>query len=94
MKDQQIQSRDDDGRVIADMNVEGTPWHDRAASFIDRQASEAARKQTVQAYSDRMTSSEARRYTFYALLAGLALVAVMASVWIVLILFMTQIWFR
>ncbi len=91
---QKMQYEDDDGRVIADMNVAGAPWHDKAANFVDRQAREAERKKTMQEYNERMSAADARRYTFYALLAGLALTAALAIVWALLILFMTQVWFR
>ncbi|NLC13147.1 MAG: hypothetical protein GX768_03765 [Chloroflexi bacterium] len=94
MKDQKTQFDDDDGRTIVSMDVDGTPWHDRNVKFAERQAQELGVKQKRAMYGDRMTNSEARRYTFYALLAGLALTAVMAAVWILLVLFMTQVWFR
>lgn len=94
MKNQKRQYDDDDGRVVADMDVAGTPWHDRTVSFAEKQARELDRKQRAETYGERMSGSDARRYTFYALLAGLALTAAMAVVWILLALFMTQVWFR
>ncbi len=62
--------------------VDGTPWHDRNVKFAERQAHDLGVKQQRAMYGDRMTNSEARRYTFYALLAGLALTAAIAAVWI------------
>ena len=94
MKDQKTQFDDDDGRTIVSMDVDGTPWHDRNVKFAGRQAQKLGVKQKRGMDGERMTNSEARRYTFYALLAGLALTAVMAAVWILLVLFMTQVWFR
>ncbi len=94
MQNQKSQFEEDDGRVIANMDVDGMPWHDRRVKFEERQDQKAQRAQRVQMYGERMTKSEARQYTFYALLAGLALVAVFATVWGLLILFMTQVWFR
>ena len=94
MRNQKTQFDDDDGRTIVDMNVVGTPWHDRNVNFAEKQADEYNRKQKVEMYGERMTNSEARRYTFYAMLAGLALTAALAAVWILLVLFMTQVWFR
>jgi hypothetical protein len=40
-----------------------------------------------------MTRSEARRYTFYAVLAGLTVALVFSAIWILLTLFMTRVWF-
>ena len=76
------------------MDVDGTPWHDRNVNFAERQAQDLGRRQKVAMYGERMTGSEARRYTFYAMLAGLALTAALATVWILLVLFMTQVWFK
>ncbi|MDD2521961.1 MAG: hypothetical protein PHW11_03975 [Anaerolineaceae bacterium] len=94
MRNQNKQYDDDDGRTIVDMDVDGMPWHDRNVRFAEKQARDFDRKQKAEMYGERMTNSEARRYTFYALLAGLALTAALAVVWIVLVLFMTQVWFR
>ena len=93
MRNQKTQFDDDDGRTIVDMDIVGTPWHDRNVNFAEKQADEFNRKQKVAMYGERMTNSEARRYTFYAMLAGLALTAALAAVWILLVLFMTQVWF-
>ena len=77
---------DDDGRVICNMDVEGMKWHDRRV----RQERRAERK----AQGTQMTRSEARRYTRYAVLAGLTIALVFAVTWILLTLFMTQVWLR
>jgi hypothetical protein len=75
---QQPDDFEDDGRVVCDMNVAGMPWHQ------DR----CARTTTDSGQERRV------RYTWYALLAGLALVAVFSIVWILFTLFATQVWFR
>ena len=93
MQNQTKQFDDDDGRTIVSMDVDGTPWHDRNVRFAEKQARALEQKQKV-GYGDRITNSEARRYTFYAMLAGLALTAALAAVWILLVLFMTQVWFK
>ncbi|MEL7626794.1 MAG: hypothetical protein AAGU15_08045 [Anaerolineaceae bacterium] len=94
MRNQKKQYDDDDGRTIVDMDVVGTPWHDKNVKFAEKQAREVERKRKAEMYGERMTNSEARRYTFYALLAGLALTAALALVWVLLVLFMTQVWFK
>ena len=83
---------DDDGRVIADMNVEGMPWHDRQVRREKRAERRAERKARVP-QGAQLTKSEARRYTFYAVLAGLTVALVFSVVWILLTLFMTRVWF-
>lgn len=94
MQNQKKRYDDDDGRTIVSMDVDGTPWHDRNVNFAERQAQDLGRRQKVAMYGERMTGSEARRYTFYAMLAGLALTAALATVWVLLVLFMTQVWFK
>lgn len=83
---------DDDGRVIANMNVEGMPWHDRQVRREKREERRAKRNET-RPQGAQLTRSEARRYTFYAVLAGLTVALVFSLVWILLTLFMTRVWF-
>lgn len=87
MANKSKQYDDDDGRVICNMDVEGTRWHDKA---IRRRENETRRV----AQGNQMTRSEAWRYTWYAVLAGLLIVAVFAVTWVLFILFCTEIWFR
>ncbi len=81
---------DDDGRVICNMDVEGMSWHDRRI----RREKRAERRKSVEPRGGQMTKSEARRFTWYAVLAGLTIVAVFSLVWILFTLFLTQVWFR
>lgn len=83
---------DDDGRVIANMNVEGMPWHDRQVRR-EKRAERREERRTRISQSTQLTRSEARRYTFYAVLAGLTVALVFSAVWILLTLFMTRVWF-
>jgi hypothetical protein len=86
---QQPDDFEDDGRVVCDMNVAGMPWHqDRCA----RTATDSGQESRVR--GEPITKPELRRYTWYALLAGLALVAVFSIVWILFTIFATQVWFR
>ena len=85
---------DDDDRVIANMNVEGAPWYDRDVRQTRKRESETERKAKVKLYGERMSGSEARRYTFYALLAGLTIALAFAAVYALVILFMTQVWLK
>lgn len=86
---QQPDDLEDDGRVICDMNVSGMPWHQNRGS----QAIVSPRKDS-RLRGDPITKPELRRYTWYALLAGLAVVAIFSIVWILFTLFATQVWFR
>jgi hypothetical protein len=89
MRRQPKEYPDDDGRVIVDMDVEGMRWYDRRI----RKEKRAERRSNLPA-GDQLTKSQARRFTFYALLAGLTIFAVYAVVWALVLLFMTQVWFR
>ncbi len=89
MARKQEQFDDDDGRVICDMDVEGMKWHDRRVRREKR-----AEKKAKTYQGERMTKSESRRFTWYAVLAGLTIVLVYAVVWVLFTLFATQIWFR
>jgi len=83
------QYNDDDGRVICDMDVDGMSWHDKRV----RREIRASRKAKSHE-GPKMTKSEARRFTWYAVSAGLLIVLVFAVTWVLFTLFATQIWFR
>ena len=89
MKRQPKQYDDDDGRVIVSMDVEGMKWHDRRIRKEKR-----SEKRAISSSGVQLTKSEARRFTFHAVLAGLTIFAVYAVVWALVLLFMTQVWFR
>lgn len=85
---------DDDGRVIASMDVDGMPWHDRRVRKEQSAAlKEAARLQRKQP-GERMTDSETRRYIAYSLLAGLVIAAVFSVTIVLFVLFAQFIWLR
>lgn len=75
---------EDDGRTIADMNVEGMPWYYRAQS--DKAATGEQR--------DAMTREEQRMYTWAAIKAGLLIVLIFAVVFGLFIAFCDFVWFR
>lgn len=81
---------DDDGRVICDMDVDGMRWHDRRV----RREARAEKTAKTSSQGVQMTRAESRRFTWYAVLAGVTMVAVYGVVWALLLLFMTQVWFR
>lgn len=87
MKAKLKQYDDDDGRVICNMNVEGTRWHDKTVRQRERE-----KRRIPQ--GEQMTQSEARRFTWYAILSGLMIAAAFSLIWVLFILFCTKIWFR
>lgn len=89
MPQQKKQYDDDDGRVICDMDVEGMRWHDKRVRREERAARKAAQQQ-----GDPLTDSEARRFTWYSILAGLLIVLVFAVTWVLFTLFCIYVWFR
>jgi len=78
---------DDDGRVICSMDVEGMRWHDKRVRGEKREANRVSQ-------GNQMTKSEARQFTWYAVLAGLLIAAVFSVTWVLFILFCTEIWFK
>ena len=64
---------DDDGRTIVDMNVEGMPWYDSQIKKEKRKTERAALQEKIDR-GEALTRRESIRYTFYAVLAGLAVV--------------------
>jgi hypothetical protein len=90
MKKQPRQYDDDDGRVICDMDVDGMRWHDRR---LRRELRDQRRTRSVPP-GETMTRSEARLYTWYAVLAALTIVAVFSVTWVLFTLFLTKVWFR
>jgi hypothetical protein len=87
MANQKKQYDDDDGRVILNMDIEGMQWHDKRV----RQEKRTERKV---GHGDQLTRSEARQFTWYAILAGLLIVAVFSVTWVLFILFCINVWFR
>ncbi len=78
---------DDDGRVICNMNVEGMRWHDKPARPRELPPSQPAPQ-------NPLTRAEARRYTWYAVKAGLLVATVFSLGLVLFTLFCTQVWFR
>ncbi len=76
---------EDDGRTIADMNVDGMPWY--IPGQKDRTESDGADHY-------QMSPREQRMYTFAAIKAGLLIVGVFGAVFAAFIAFCDFIWFK
>lgn len=87
MAKQPKQYDDDDGRVICNMDVPGTPWYDKRVSREQKASSRVN-------FAPSITQSEARRYTFHSVLAGLVVAGVFSLTWVLFVLFCTLVWFR
>ena len=72
---------EDDGRTIANMNVEGMPWYMDPA-------------QKTQGEKVRLSKTEARAAMWGALKATLLVVGIFAGAFALFILFCDNIWFR
>lgn len=81
---------EDDGRVIAPMDVDGMPWTRR------REDRPGADGQTPASPDERepMTRAEKRAFAWGALKAVFLVAGVFFLVYLAFILFATQIWFR
>lgn len=93
----------DDGRVIADMNLDGMPWTMpkpyRFSELINKSKKrEQNREQNVEIPPDvdlsepPITKKEARKMALNAMLAGLAIALVFAAAAFLFILFCTNVW--
>lgn len=67
------QYEDDDGRTVIDMNVEGMPWYNSRMRKQKREEAKAKLREKI-AKGETLTTRQTLRYTFYSMLAGLAVV--------------------
>ena len=77
---------DDDGRVIASMNVDGMPWYQRSERL------EQNKREQASDFSD-LTKEETREIVKGALKASLLIAGVFILAMFVFILFCLYIWF-
>ena len=85
-KNSSLPEEEDDGRTIANMNVEGMPWYVKGDEEREKGAASASHEQ--------MTPEEVRRYRFAALKAALLVALVFGIVFFLFIAFCDFIWFR
>ena len=94
------QYEDDDGRVIVNMDVDGMPWHDRSPLRNRDEEERPGKKKELPAHfshyntGPKLTDSQARQYTWYAMLTGFGFSMVFVITWVLFILFCTEIWFK
>ena len=77
---------EDDGRTIADMNVEGMPWYVQGDERRSKGADASAH--------DQMTDEETKMYRFAALKAALLVVLVFGLAFFIFIAFCDFVWLR
>lgn len=77
----------DDGRTIANMNVEGMPWY--RPEMPDAPATPSAAPK-----GDGLTRKQMRMYTASALKAGLLVTLVMCAGMVLFVAFCVFVWFR
>lgn len=87
MKSRRKQYDDDDGRVIASMDVEGIRGFDRKPR-IEKPATRS------RAYGSQMSRTESRLYTWYSLIAASIIVFVFSATWVIFTWFCINVWFR
>ena len=83
---------DDDGRVIANMNVDGMPWS-MSDVLSRRRKSDETLRSSSQDFSD-MTGKETREIIKGAVKAGLVIAGVFLVAAFLFILFCIHVWFR
>ena len=82
MKKNSGQLSDDDGRVIAPMNVEGMPWYDKAPAM------------TTSVGGEMLDKRQTRYAIIGALKASLLIAGVFSAGLILFVLFCTEIWLK
>ena len=82
---------DDDGRTIADMNVEGMPWYQANVKKQSRAEAKAALQEKIDR-GEALTRRETLRYTFYAVLAGLTVVGFIGGGTVLLVFILWLLW--
>ena len=78
----------DDGRTIADMNVEGMPWYSPGGHLPKAERKQKAKEGAA------LTKEESRYYTWGALKAALVVTGVMCAGIVLFVLFCLHVWFR
>ena len=86
MADKRKLHDDDDGRVIASMNVDGMPWYQRSERF------DKHRREQASDFSD-LTKEETREIVKGALKASLMIAGVFILAMFLFILFCLYVWF-
>ena len=86
MAKQRKQYDDDDGRVIASMNVDGMPWYQRSQRF------ERNKREQASDFSD-LTKEESREIVKGAMKAALLIAGVFILAMLLFILFCLYVWF-
>lgn len=81
----------DDGRTIANMNVEGMPWYSPEAERPPAGADDWDEPPRLQT---RLTRAESRFFVFGALKAALLVAGVMCLGLVLFVLFCQFVWFR
>lgn len=77
---------DDDGRVIASMNVDGMPWYQRSQRFENNKREQASD------FSD-LTKEETREIVKGAMKASLLIAGIFILAMLLFILFCLYVWF-
>ena len=82
---------DDDGRVIANMNVDGMPWS--MSDVLSRRRKSDEKLRSSEDFSD-LSSKETREIIKGAVKAGLVIAGVFLVAAAIFILFCVHVWFR
>ncbi|MBO4418253.1 MAG: hypothetical protein J5789_00270 [Oscillospiraceae bacterium] len=85
------QYEDDDGRTIVDMNVEGMRWYQAERKRTARAEARAELQEKIDR-GEALTRRETIRYTFYATLAGLTVVAFIGGGTVLFIFLLWLLW--
>ena len=89
MTEEKKEAFEDDGRTICNMDVDGMP---QSMFHVTRGNIEKKRYQRNSFDEESMTRSEYRRYTWYAVLAGLSVVGVVGGGTVLFVFILWLLW--
>ena len=87
MKKKKKEAFEDDGRTIANLNVDGMPWYTEAKPLYP------AKKEREKTALDELSRREAFKVSFNAMLAGLVVGLIFVGLALLFILFCVFVWF-
>ena len=85
---------DDDGRVIAPMNVDGMPWYSGAPREEQPPAGEQRPDDLLPPRQEPLTGPEKRAFTWGVLKAAMLVAGVFILVYLAFLLFCVFVWFK
>ena len=92
--DKEKRPPDDDGRSIADMNVDGMPWYGRPFGFGRRKANRDQKMSKYVEHDQPLTPRETRNLMIQSIVAALVIGLIFLTAIFLFIMFSLHVWLR